>query len=57
MEDHDTVKAMLEFAKLHVTAALKAADKAAENQFPEEAWLVTDDINFILKSYNLTNIK
>jgi hypothetical protein len=43
--------------KLHVEAALKAADIKAENEIPEGFWEDIDDKNFIINSYPLTNIK
>ena len=50
-------RALIEFAKLHVEAALEAADKTAECNFPEGAWDDIEDKSFILNSYPLTNIK
>jgi hypothetical protein len=48
--NHKDVKiAMIEFAKLHVEAALKAAHK--NMQLPPE------DLEFTLNAYPLTNIK
>lgn len=47
---------MIEFAKLHVEAALKAVDKKAEYEFSEEAWEDITDKDFILKTYPLKNI-
>ena len=45
----DTTYCMIEFAKLHVEAALKAAH--ANMQLPKE------DLEFTLQSYPLENIK
>lgn len=48
----DEVKTfMTEFAKLHVKAALEAADKRAENEFAENAWENIVDKDFILNAY------
>lgn len=57
-----TSECMIEFAKLHVTAALKAASKEAEIRTEEIGgglnieWKVIDKES-ILNAYPLTNIK
>jgi len=48
---------LIEFAKLHVEAALLKADQKAEVEFDEKAWNNVDDKNFIINSYPLTLIK
>jgi hypothetical protein len=50
-------KRLIEFAKLHVEAALKSADLRAENEIPEGFWEDVDDKDFIINSYPLDNIK
>lgn len=55
-EDVEPIDLIL-FAQLHVRAALEAADKIAECNFPEGAWDDIEDKSFILNSYPLTNIK
>ena len=52
-----TTNAMIEFAKLHVKTALKAADEKAEYELPEGTWDYLEDKNFILNAYPLENIK
>jgi hypothetical protein len=47
----------IKFAKLHVKAALEAADKKAEQEIPEGFWDYAEDKNFILNAYSLENIK
>ena len=54
---YSTESLMKEFAKLHVKAALEAADKLAENEFNEKAWDLVDNKNFILNAYDLNLIK
>lgn len=44
-------EAVKKYAKLHVKAALEAADKQAEYEFPENAWEDIEDKNFILNAY------
>ena len=56
----DVQKAMIEFAKLHVEAALKTvwANSAEwENGFNLTIRVIDDDEELILNSYPLTNIK
>ena len=53
----DTQELMIEFAKLHVEAALKEADAQAEHLLPEGCWDLLEDVNFILNSYPESNIK
>ena len=48
-DDDFFYKAMIEFAKLHVTAALKASHR--NNQLPNE------DLDYTLSSYPLDKIK
>ena len=56
INSEDCREAMIDFAKLHVKAALEAADKSAEMNFSEKSWENIDDKDFILKAYPLTNI-
>lgn len=58
--EKDIQKAMIEFAKLHVEAALKAASEQAEvtnkPKFPGDVnWVV--DMDSVLSSYPLKNIE
>ena len=53
----DVKEAMIAFAKMHVEAALKAADAYAECAFPETAWENIDEKYFIMNAYPLENIK
>jgi hypothetical protein len=53
----DVENAMIEFAKLHVEAALKAAVKNVEIKPMEHAGFYMVDSGSILKSYPLENIK
>jgi hypothetical protein len=56
--NHGDIKtAMIEFAKLHVQAALEAADVQAENLLPEGCWDFVEDVNFIKNAYPESNIK
>jgi len=48
---------LIEFAKLHVEAALKKADYLSEIKMPEGSWEDIDDKDFILNAYPLDNIK
>jgi hypothetical protein len=65
LESHhkpDIEKAMIEFAKLHVEAALKEASEKADTIYVEEDGCATGDYyevdkDSILNSYPLTNIK
>ena len=49
--------AMIEFAKLHVEAALKARDELYQTYYAEEINWTEDNIKFIKNSYPLENIK
>jgi hypothetical protein len=53
----DIVQAMIEFAKLHVKAALKAASKNAQTECDEGGELGFVNKETILDAYPLTNIK
>ena len=53
-DDHE--EAMIEFAKLHVEAALEARDRLYQTHFNEINW-TKENKNFIKKSYPLENIK
>jgi|LauGreDrversion4_2_1035121.scaffolds.fasta_scaffold194409_4 hypothetical protein len=53
----DVENAMIEFAKLHVEAALKAAVKNVEIKPMEHAGFYMVDSGSILKSYPTENIK
>jgi hypothetical protein len=53
----DVENAMIEFAKLHVEAALKAAVKNVEIKPMKHAGFYMVDSGSILKSYPLENIK
>ncbi len=60
--EHETERSiveylMIEFAKIHVKAALEAADVQAENLLPEGCWDLLEDVNFIKNSYPDSNIK
>lgn len=55
--DDDVKRAMIDFAKFHVKAALKAADEAVENEISEGEWNYIDDKNFVINSYPLKNVK
>lgn len=57
MDQTEVEHAMIAFAKMHVEAALKAADASAEFAFPETAWENIDEKYFILDAYPLENIK
>ena len=58
MEPHDTVKAMIEFAKLHVEEALKAASENVKHETYEfDGKQPAIDKKTILNAYPLTNIK
>ena len=50
-------KLMIEFAKLHVEAALEARDNLYETYYAEELKFTDSNKEFIRKSYPLTNIK
>ena len=50
-------KLMIEFAKLHVEAALEARDRLYETYYAEELKFTDSNKEFIRKSYPLTNIK
>lgn len=58
--DHPTKEAMIEFAKLHVEAALKAASEKGEVDVEmcmgQRTGVVTIDENSIINAYPLTNI-
>lgn len=57
-EDKDLIKsAMIEFAKLHVEAALKQASEKAHIQMDEHDLSCSVNKNSILTSYSLDNIK
>ena len=53
----DIVQAMIEFAKLHVEAALKAASANAQTECDEGGELGFVNKETILDAYPLTNIK
>ena len=53
----DIVQAMIEFAKLHVEAALKAASENAQTECDEGGELGFVNRETILDAYPLTNIK
>jgi len=53
----DVTKAMIEFAKMHVKAALEVADAQAEYLLPGNIWDLLDDVNFITQIYPESNIK
>ena len=53
----DITQAMIEFAKLHVTAALQAASKNAQPTYDEGGILGFVDKETVLDAYPLTNIK
>jgi hypothetical protein len=57
VDKEDFQKTMIEFAKLHVEAALKAAVKNVEIKPMEHAGFYMVDSGSILKSYPLENIK
>jgi hypothetical protein len=48
---------MIEFAKLHVEAALEARDRLYQTYFEEEIKWTEDNLKFIKGSYPLENIK
>lgn len=48
---------LIEFAKLHVEAALKSADNAVDREATEGFWDYVFDKNFIINAYPLENIK
>lgn len=48
---------MIEFAKLHVIAALKSRDELYETYYSDEINFTHDNKDFIRKSYPLENIK
>jgi len=48
---------MIEFAKIHVEAALNAADVRAGEVISEGEWEYVEDTEFILNSYPLSRIK
>ena len=48
---------MIEFAKMHVEAALNAADVLAGELISQGEWEYIEDSEFILNSYPLTIIK
>jgi len=50
-------KIMIEFAKLHVEAALEARDRLYQTYFEEEIKWTEDNLKFIKGSYSLENIK
>jgi len=50
-------EALIEFAKLHVEAALEARDNLYETYYAEELKFTDSNKEFIRKSYPLTNIK
>jgi hypothetical protein len=51
------VAMMIQFAKLHVEAALKARDELYQTYYAEEINWTEDNIKFIKNSYPLENIK
>jgi hypothetical protein len=53
----DIEEAMIEFAKPHVEAALKAAVDAGEVYHTDEGYIVRTEEKQILRSYPLKNIK
>ena len=53
----DALESMIEFAKLHVEAALKEASEKANLKYGETPGTEEIDKNSILKSYSLENIK
>lgn len=58
----NAIKCMIEFAKMHVEAALKEASEKADTIYVEEDGCATGDYyevdkDSILNSYPLTNIK
>ena len=61
---HDALEAMIEFAKLHVEAALKTASENFKMKLRDDVheldmnddWMEVDK-NSILNAYNLDNIK
>jgi hypothetical protein len=55
--EKDIQQAMIEFAKLHVEAALKARDELYQTYYAEEINWTEDNIKFIKNSYPLENIK
>jgi hypothetical protein len=60
LEENDectSTEMMIEFAKMHVQAALKAADEQAEHLLPEGCWDLLEDVNFLLNSYPESNVK
>lgn len=48
---------MIEFARMHVEAALNAADVRAGEVISEGEWEYVEDTEFILNSYPLSRIK
>jgi len=58
--DYDTQQAMIEFAKMHVEAALQNVwnkSQLWQNGFDNEIRVIDDDEELFLNSYPLTNIK
>lgn len=50
-------ESMIEFAKLHVEAALESRDRLYETYYVEEIKFTESNKEFIKKSYPLENIK
>jgi len=58
VQSSDAYKAMIEFARLHVEAALDARDRLYQTHFDELSMMWTkENKEFIKNSYPLTNIK
>jgi hypothetical protein len=55
--EFDIRQVMIEFAKMHVEAALKARDELYQTYYAEEINWTEDNIKFIKNSYPLENIK
>jgi hypothetical protein len=55
--EFDIRQVMIQFAKLHVEAALKARDELYQTYYAEEINWTEDNIKFIKNSYPLENIK
>lgn len=57
LTDCEVEEIMIEFAKMHVQAALEAADAQAEHLLPEGCWDLLEDVNFITQAYPESNIE
>ena len=56
-DEYEIAQAMIEFAKLHVQAALESASKNGRTRTNDESTSIIVDSDTILNAYPLDNIK